>query len=111
MNSPDIWILSAIIGGGLLAIAGGGYGIYCSIKNTNGPRERRFTVHASVISVVAVVIFIALRRTIPSPHNELLWIPYAILLPIGIHYWNKTQAVIREQERQNKTPGAYAEHG
>jgi uncharacterized membrane protein len=31
-----------------LGIAGGAFGTYCSIKNTNGPLERKFTIKASI---------------------------------------------------------------
>ncbi len=101
MNSATMWIWIGAYGGGAIGVAGGIYGIYCSIKNTDSKRERQFTIKASVVCVIAVLLFITLRLIIPSPRNNLLWIPYSILLPISILYWNKKQTAIREEETQN----------
>jgi hypothetical protein len=51
------------------------------------------------------MIFLALLLFLPTPYRFLLWIPYGILLPIGIRYWNERQAEIRAVESsQNETP-------
>ena len=84
--------------GALMGLAGGVIGTYCSIKNTNGPLERKFMVKASIMIWIAVTIFLTLMYLIPSPYRFLLWIPYGLLLPVGIRYINKQQSFIREAE-------------
>ena len=94
----DAGLLGGIIGG----IAGGGggaIGTYFSIKNTRGPRERAFVVKAAAVTWVAVIVFVALLLLLPRPYNNLLWIPYGILLPLGIVKFNKRQAELRQLGR------------
>ena len=98
MATGEMWAWIGSIGGGLLGIVGGIIGTYFSIKNTNGPRERGFAIKASAVCLVAAILFVVLMFAIPRPYNALLWIPYAILLPLGIKYWNKSQLEIREKE-------------
>jgi Ca2+/Na+ antiporter len=97
--SPDQ--LGGWIGGVLgvvFGLAGGGIGTYFSIRNTNGPRERRFMVHAATVIWVLIVAFFVLLVALPSPWRWLLWIPYSILLPIGIILGNRRQQQIRGEE-------------
>jgi len=84
--------------GGLIGVAGGIFGTYCTIKNTNGPRERAFTIKASIICWAFVVSFLAGLLLIPPWYNNLLWIPYGVLLLFGIRKWNQTQLRIRQEE-------------
>ncbi|MGH9369286.1 MAG: hypothetical protein ACRD3M_16625 [Thermoanaerobaculia bacterium] len=86
------------IAGSALGLLGGAIGTYFSIRNTRGPRERAFVVRASGIAWVAVTVFLAALLLLPSPYRFLLWIPYAILLPLGIWKWNRVQGRIREEE-------------
>ena len=88
--------------GGVIGFAGGMVGTYFSIKNTNGPRERSFMVKASVITWIAIILFLGLMFVLPNPYRYLLWIPYAILLPLGIVYGNRTQQRIRKEETQDQ---------
>ena len=98
MTNGEMWGWIGGIAGGLLGIAGGIIGTYCSIKNTNGPRERQFTIKASAVVWVAVTLFLILLLCLPRPYNTFLWIPYAILFPFSIKYWNKKQIEIRRIE-------------
>jgi len=94
------------IGGSVLGVLGGVIGTWFSIKNTNGPRERAFMVKTAVIVWVAVTLFLVLLLTLPQPYNYLMWIPYGILLPVGINRTNRIQAEIRKQEHPgNTSPG------
>lgn len=88
--------------GGLCGLAGGIIGTYFSIKNTNGPRERAFMVKSAAVCWVAIIIFLGLLFALPNPYRWFMWIPYAILLPIGITYGNKKQRSIRQEESQNQ---------
>ena len=84
--------------GGGLGLAGGIIGTYFSIKNTNGPRERRFMVKASVVAWIGVSIFLALLFLLPHPYRWFLWIPYGPALVLGIRFANKRHAQIRAEE-------------
>ncbi len=90
-------IMGGIIGSAL-GIAGGVIGTYFSIKNTNGPLERAFMIKASVIAWIAITVFLALMFLLPYPYRLWLWIPYGILLPLGIIKLNKRLAELRENE-------------
>ena len=99
------WI--GAIAGCTIGLAGGIIGTYYSIKNTNGPRERAFMVKSATIAWVLGLVFIAVLLLVPSPYRFLAWIPYAILLPLGITYGNKIQQRIRREEaeeREGRTP-------
>ncbi len=92
------------IAGGLIGLIGGIIGTYFSIKNTNGPRERAFMVKASVVSWIAIILFLGLMFALPNPYRHFLWIPYAILLPLGIVFGNRTQQRIRREESAPALP-------
>lgn len=90
--------------GSVIGIAGGLFGTYCSIKHTNGPRERAFMIKGAVVCWVTMLVFLALQLVLPDPSRWLMWIPYAILLPLGIIYANRTQQRIRKEEAQPRAP-------
>jgi hypothetical protein len=94
------WIVG--IGGGVLGMAGGIFGTWCSIRNTSGPRERAFVVKASILCWLLVITFIFLQVAVPFPHKWLLWSAYAILLPLGVAYWNRRQRGLRQEESANR---------
>ena len=92
---------SGMIGGligGIGGTIGGIIGTYCSIKNTNGPRERRFMIRASFVCWIGIIVFLLLLLLLPKPYNLIVWIPYGILLPLGIVKGNKVQTRIRQEE-------------
>ncbi len=86
--------------GGVIGIAGGMVGTWFSIRNTSGSKERLFMIRTAVAGWVFITLFLLLFFILPHPYRWLLWIPYGILLPLGIIYSNKTQQKIREQEEQ-----------
>ncbi len=90
-------IIGGIVGS-VFGIAGGVIGTYYSIKNTKGPLERAFMIKASVIAWIAITVFLILMFLLPNPYRLWLWIPYGILLPLGIIKLNKRVAEIRETE-------------
>lgn len=83
--------------GGLIGLAGGVFGTWCSIRNTKNPRERSFTIRAATITWIAVLILIGSMFAIPRPYCHLLWIPYGILLPLGIIKMNRAQQRLRKE--------------
>src|SRR5262245_48340981 len=95
---PAMWGWIGGIVGGAIGLLGGVIGTYFSVKNTLGPRERAFVIKASAICWVFVTAFLVAMFLLPSPQRFLLWVPYAVLLPIGIRVWNKKQMRIRKEE-------------
>ena len=94
------WI-SGIVGG-VIGLLGGIVGTYFSIKNTNSSRERAFMIKASLVGWIAITLFLLLMLVLPSPYRYLLWVPYGILLPLGIIYGNRIQQKIRHEESRNQ---------
>lgn len=91
-------VIGGIIGA-LFGIGGGIIGTWCSIRNTRGPRERSFMIRASVVAWIAIGLFLALLLLLPHPYRLWMWVPYGILLPLGIIYLNRRVAEIRRQEQ------------
>lgn len=102
MNAGEIAGLVGGIVGCIGGFAGGMFGTYCSIKNTNGPREKSFMVKASIVCWAAILFFLAVLFTLPTPCRWLVWIPYPLLMFIGIKYLNGNQQRIRQEESQNQ---------
>ena len=90
-------LVGAIIGC-ILGIGGGVIGTYFSINNAKGPMEKAFMVKASIVTWIAIILFLVLMFLLPNPYRHMLWIPYGILLPWGIIKMNKKIAKIRETE-------------
>ncbi|MBC7076789.1 MAG: hypothetical protein H5T92_00530 [Synergistales bacterium] len=59
-------------------------------------------VKASVVVWVAGVLFLGLGFALPDPYRDFLWIPFVILLPLGIFFGNRTQQRIRKEESQKQ---------
>ena len=93
--------IGAIIGC-TIGLIGGLIGTYCSIRNTNGPKERAFMIKASIAVWAGILLFLDLMYFLPNPYRHLLWIPYSVLLPLGIIYGNKIQQKIRREELENR---------
>jgi hypothetical protein len=103
MNTGVMWGWLGGIEGGVLGLAGGVVGTYFSIKNTSGPLERSFMIKSAVVGWIAILLFLGLFLALPSPYRYFMWIPYSILLPLGIIFVNRNQQAIRQQESQNNT--------
>jgi len=74
---------------------------FFSIKNTCGPRERAFMVRSAVVCWLGITLFLGLMFLLSNPYRFLLWIPYAILLPLAVVYGNRTQQRIRLEELEH----------
>src|SRR5262247_1439649 len=90
-------LMGGIVGGSV-GLLGGVIGTYASIKNTSGPRERAFMIRAAIVTWIGVTVFLVLLLLLPRPYNFLLWIPYAIALPVAILWCNRRQLAIRAEE-------------
>lgn len=90
--------------GGVLGTLGGVFGTWCSIRNTRGPRERAYMIKASMIAWAAIAVFLALLLLLPNPYRLWMWVPYGILLPLGIMRLNRRLAGIRAGEQAAGRP-------
>lgn len=90
-------IIGAIIGA-IIGLMGGAFGIYCSIKNTNGPKEKAFMIKISFWGVFGITLLLVLMFILPDYYRVFLWILYGIILPIAIIKGNKIQEKIRREE-------------
>lgn len=84
--------------GGAVGVLGGALGTYAGVKNTRGPRERAFVIRAAVLCWALVLAFVLGLLLIPGWYKHLLWIPYVVLLVLGIRSWNRAQLRIRREE-------------
>lgn len=84
--------------GSLLGVAGALIGTYSSIRNTSGPRERAFVIRSAIICWIGAALFLTVTFLLPQA-GLWLWVPYGILLPLGIRYWNRRQMAIRREEQ------------
>ena len=83
---------------GVIGLLGGIVGTYFSIKNTAGPRERAFMIRVAVVAWIGITGFLIDLLMLPRPYNFLMWVPYAIALPLGIVWSNRRQRTIRAEE-------------
>jgi uncharacterized membrane protein len=86
------------ISGACIGIAGSAIGIYFSLKNTNGPKEKSFMLRFGVIISVCFVSLIILLFIVPEGYKIFVWGPYLLLLFIAIRYGNKRLQEIRAEE-------------
>lgn len=86
------------IAGLVLGLIGGIIGTYFSIKNTKGAKEKSFMIKYTVIGWIIMSFFLILFILLPNPYKHLLWIPYSIMLPLGIYYGNRKMNKIRQDE-------------
>ena len=94
LTGSEIGLIGGIAGT-VIGLAGGAFGTYCSIRNTRGPLERAFMIKASIVTWIALLVFLGLLLGLPSPYRFLMWIPYGIGLPLGIRYMNRRIQQIR----------------
>jgi hypothetical protein len=86
------------IAGGVVGVFGGAVGTYFSIKNTCGPQERAFVVRMAAFTWVAMTAFLASLWLTPHIYQPVLWLPYLLLLGLGIRFMNRRQQEIRREE-------------
>lgn len=89
--------------GALLGILGGAIGVYFSVRNTKGPRERAYVIRSSISCLIGVVLFLAGMLLLPSPYKRGLVVVYVVALLLAIRHWNRRQAAIRAEE-SNRPP-------
>ena len=96
MDQSAIWILS--LSGAALGLLGGVLGTWVCIMNTRGRRERAFAAWASAAMWLAILGFLAAMWFTPVPYRFLMWLPYAVALPLAIRFGNRRLEAIRREE-------------
>ena len=91
------------IAGSTLGLVGGLLGAYFSFKNAKGPRERHFVIWMSMACFVYVGSFLAVLFLFPQSRPE-IFVPYVIILVVGINYSNRRQSTIRQEEQPRDCP-------
>lgn len=93
---------NSIVGlvGGIIGCLGGAIGTYFSIRNTKTAAERRFMVRASVWIWLGVTLYLVILFQVPPAWRWVIYIPYAILVPIAALYINRRQSALREAGRE-----------
>jgi hypothetical protein len=97
MDGPTIGIAGAVIGS-VVGVLGGAIGVFASLKNAQGPRERAFVARASAGFVALVLALLAALFLLPPAYQWLAWLVYLPALLLGIRACNKAQACIRAEE-------------
>jgi hypothetical protein len=85
------------IGGAVIGVLGGVFGTWMSLRACRTPAERLMMWRWSLTFWLGVALFGVLMLTLPSPYRFLLWIPYAILLPLAVTRCNADFARARTQ--------------
>jgi hypothetical protein len=94
---PSTWGWIGGIGGGLIGVLGGVLGTWMSFRATQSPAERAVLWRWAIACWVSVVLFCVLGMTLPEPYNWLIWLPYPVLLCVGILCANRALARARSQ--------------
>jgi uncharacterized membrane protein YfcA len=80
--------LVGAIAGSAVGIVGGLIGTYFSYRRAKNVNERRFVIFGSTGIFVYVGSFLAVLFILPQTHPT-IFIPYAIILVVGITYLNR----------------------
>lgn len=98
----DIDITGGLIGGllgSLIGLIGAVIGCYYSIKNTNGPKERKYMIKLVLATTLLISILLIGVFTVGFPAAHWLMLPFfAVVLPVIIYFGNKRQRSIRAEE-------------
>lgn len=111
MQDGQMWGLVGGIVGSLFGLLGGVIGTYFGIRNTSGPRERRFAIRCAIVAWIALAIMLGGLLFLPNPYRWLVWVPYSVLLPVGILYGNKRLSGIRQEESADDATKTNGESG
>ncbi|HEV2293068.1 MAG TPA: hypothetical protein VGR35_04380 [Tepidisphaeraceae bacterium] len=85
------------IGGSAVGVVGGIVGTYASIRNAHSRRERRYMIRCAIGFWIGITLFLTGLFVLPHPYRWLLWVPYAIALPLSIATMNRAVAHIRAE--------------
>ena len=86
------------IAGGLIGLMGAAIGTYCSIRNTNGPRERAFVIRSAVGLGGAVTVLAVAPWFAPPIVRTMVTACFGLALAPVILFLNRRQDRIRREE-------------
>lgn len=98
LGGMDAGLIGAIAGSAL-GVAGGLVGTYVAVKNTRGPRERRFMLKVGV-AVWGMLVLLALALVFMPSLRFWVWLPLTLLVLLGIPFVNRRQQAIRRDEEK-----------
>ena len=98
-NGAMIGLYGGIIGG-VLGLLGGIYGTYRSYRSANGPKERRAIITFALCTLLFITLFLILLFLTPTQHRWLLFLPYALILPLGLITGSRKINAAHESEKQ-----------
>ena len=99
MKMEYFGIIGAIFGL-ILGIGGTVFGTWCGIRSTKGPREHKMMVRGSIIILGGVLLFCALAFVLPGPYRYFIWIPYGLLMTLGIVKFEHLRRRVRKEEME-----------
>lgn len=88
------------IAGTSLGVLGGALGTYLSVRNVSGPRQRKVALRAAVAWWLGAGAFVGLMLVLPPAQRVWLWVPYGLLLPVGIAVTNRAFARAGAADRE-----------
>jgi hypothetical protein len=96
--------VQAILGLSLVSVAlvGGGIATYHNIRETRGPRERRFVWRICVAAWALVLSMLFLMYVLPSPYRYVTFFVYFVVTPWLIYRWTNTHQLIRILEQRER---------
>ena len=97
-GSSDPWVWGGSIGGALIGLLGGAFGTWNSLRHTKPGREREFMRRVSFLAWGFVLVFLLGLFLIPHPWSLILWVPYVLVLVLGIQRINQMHARIRAED-------------
>lgn len=97
MDESSLGWIGGLIGAAM-GLLGGVIGTCFSVKNTKGPRERAFVIRASLLCWLAGGAFVIAMAYAKPLYFSVLIPMYVIGLGLGVRWWNRRQAEIREEE-------------
>ena len=91
----DIVTIGAVVGS-VIGLIGGIIGTACSLGSARSVVEGRVLIKASIMCCVLIGSFIGVFLILGPQKGAFLWIPYGVLLPLGVVYTNEKIRRIRE---------------
>lgn len=94
------------IAGSVAGILGAALGTYAGLRNATSSLERRYLIRCTVALSIGIGMFLAMLFLAPPPYRWLLWIPYAIALPLALLACGRQLTRIRVQaDHSAPSPG------
>ena len=86
------------IAGSVIGVAGGAVGTYFSIARARGEAARAFMIRCAIVVWIVGLAFVAGVLLLPSPWRFLIWLPYGVVLPLGIIHINRRLAALEDND-------------